>query len=160
MRFCRDCTLHLTDENHYKNHSECKSCTSIRRKATYVLSRTSILSRVKKRSKKKRKQLNAYDRDYAKQNPDKRSAIYARRRAAKLNRVPNWLTKSDWIEIRWAYTLARQISKETGIAHEVDHIIPLLGKNISGLHCPQNLQIITAKENAKKKNLFPYIKGN
>jgi len=38
----------------------------------------------------------------------------------------------------------------------VDHIIPLLGKNISGFHCLKNLQYLTTRENLKKLNKFPY----
>lgn len=77
-----------------------------------------------------------------------------KRIAAKLNRTPKWLTPSDWIEIKWVYKIARQLTKETGISHVVDHIIPLQGKIISGLHCPQNLQVIPARQNESKGNKF------
>jgi len=72
----------------------------------------------------------------------------------KLQRTPKWLTESDWIEINWAYNIAVQKTKETGIPYEVDHIIPLQGENVSGLHVPWNLQIITESENCSKGNKF------
>jgi len=50
------------------------------------------------------------------------------------------------------YILANQITKTTGILHEVDHIVPLHGKFVSGLHVPWNLRIITKTENARKNN--------
>lgn len=43
---------------------------------------------------------------------------------------------------------------ETGIPHHVDHIIPLQGENICGLHIPENLQILKATDNRKKGNKF------
>lgn len=100
--------------------------------------------------------LNKAQRKWTKAHPDKKLAAVRKRQAAKLNRTPKWLTKSDYIEMEWAYAIARQRTQETGIKHVVDHIIPLRGKNISGLHCPQNLQIITQKENLLKHNKFPY----
>lgn len=73
---------------------------------------------------------------------------------ARQLRIPKWLTKSDWIEIDWAYEIARQRTKETGIPHEVDHIVPTQGENVSGLHVPWNLQVITRAQNLAKRNNF------
>jgi hypothetical protein len=76
----------------------------------------------------------------------------AKRRAAKLNRMPCWLTKEDKLEIKKIYKLASDKTKETGIKWQVDHIIPLQGETVSGLHIPSNLRIITAYENRSKHN--------
>jgi len=65
--------------------------------------------------------------------------------------TPPW---ADMDAIAAIYTKARQMTEETGIQYEVDHIIPLRGKNVCGLHIAENLQIITKYENASKHNKF------
>lgn len=93
-------------------------------------------------------------RKYAKNNPEKTRAQLAKRRAAKLQRTPKWLDKNDWCIIGEFYSLAAIKTRLTGYTWEVDHIIPLQGKNISGLHTPWNLQVITELANQRKANKF------
>lgn len=69
-------------------------------------------------------------------------------------RTPKFLTDADWFEIKEIYKEAKRLTKVTGVAHEVDHIIPLIGSLVSGLHVPTNLRIITKSDNAKKGNKF------
>ncbi len=75
----------------------------------------------------------------------------AKRRAAKLQRIPPW---ADEEAIAQIYARARALTVETGIEHHVDHEIPLQGKLVSGLHVPANLQILTGSENSRKRNHF------
>lgn len=95
-----------------------------------------------------------YTRDYNKLYPAKAALWSKKRHKVMLQQTPKWLTESDWMEMNWAYKIAQQKTIETGIQYEVDHIIPLQGKIVSGFHCPQNLQIITRFQNASKGNKF------
>jgi hypothetical protein len=86
-----------------------------------------------------------------KSNPEIFAARNAARHAAKLERTPKW---ADTEAISKIYEKARLLTKETGVAHEVDHIIPLRGELVSGLHVESNLQVITADENRRKNNNY------
>ena len=77
-----------------------------------------------------------------------------KRRAAKLKRTPIWLSENDKREISLIYKIAARVSKETGIDYHVDHEIPLQGEFVSGLHVPDNLQLLKASENLSKGNNF------
>lgn len=78
----------------------------------------------------------------------------AKRRASLLNRMPKWLTSTDKWMIKEAYHIATLRTQATGIIWEVDHIIPLQGKTVSGLHVPTNLQLMTKSENCSKGNKY------
>lgn len=80
------------------------------------------------------------------------TAMSAAYHACKLQRKPEWLNKAQITEIRNFYRRSRAKTLRTGIQHSVDHIVPLQGKRVSGLHVPWNLQIITKSENSQKHN--------
>jgi|ERR1035437_212838 hypothetical protein len=96
--------------------------------------------------------VKATNASYRKNNPGKVNALTAKRRATKLNATPKWLTKAQKLEIEAIYIEAARLTKETDIPHEVDHILPLQGKDVWGLHVPWNLQILKMNENRKKGN--------
>jgi hypothetical protein len=77
-----------------------------------------------------------------------------RRKTAQKERTPAWLTKDDKWMIREAYSLAALRTKLFGFPWEVDHIIPLRGEYVSGLHVPLNLQVIPKETNRKKGSSF------
>lgn len=99
-----------------------------------------------------RKQRAKYNSTWRKDNPGKVNAYAAKRRAADLLATPKWLIKEQYRQIEAIYIEAARLTKETGIPHEVDHIVPIQGENVSGLHVPWNLQILTEKENRSKGN--------
>jgi hypothetical protein len=83
-----------------------------------------------------------------------RAFTKARRRKHRLA-TPNWLTAAQFKDIRAIYEHAILLSKTTGEAYAVDHIIPLQHEAVCGLHVPWNLRVITRVENAKKSNRIP-----
>lgn len=86
---------------------------------------------------------------WCKDNPDRASANAMRRRARFLMRIPKWSYPEDILPF---YSIAKMMTKHTGIKYEVDHIYPLLGETVSGLHVASNLRVITKSENCKKGN--------
>ena len=87
-------------------------------------------------------------------NPARRNLLTANYRSAKDNRTPAWLTDVDFERIANVYKLATLQSKITGTTWHVDHIIPLRGEYVSGLHVPSNLQAIPGVDNVRKNNSY------
>ena len=77
-----------------------------------------------------------------------------RRRMYLKQATPNWMDEFDELFIKEIYHLASLRSEILGIKHHVDHIIPLKGKTVCGLHVPLNLRILTAEDNIRKNNKF------
>jgi hypothetical protein len=93
-------------------------------------------------------------REYQKKNPHVYAKSGAKRKAAKLQRTPAWLTDIDFERIGNEYRVAALLTKVTGSSWHVDHIVPLQGKMVSGLHVPSNLRVLPATENIRKSNYF------
>ena len=75
----------------------------------------------------------------------------SKRRAAKIDASPVW---ADRAKIKEIYKDCVLKSSGGKVRHEVDHIVPLRGKNVCGLHNEFNLQVITATDNRAKSNKF------
>lgn len=144
-------------------NSQCKSCEKSRRDKNkdktqqYMLKyrqdkREAIANKMRKYKAKHKEHLANYQKNYQQSNKAKICAISSKRRAAKLNATPEWLTKEQLEEIEDFYEIAAAFKLYTGEEYQVDHIIPLQNKIVCGLHVPWNLQILTAKENIAKSN--------
>jgi 5-methylcytosine-specific restriction endonuclease McrA len=93
------------------------------------------------------------DKRTRQKNSARVTANGAKYRAVKLQATPVWLNKAHWFEMSCVYVY-RDALKRSGLNYQVDHIVPLRGKNVSGLHVPENLQVILATENRLKNNRY------
>lgn len=93
-------------------------------------------------------------KEWVERNRDLDRAKNARRRSAKINALPNWLNEDQKKQIDSVYAHAKECEMLTGDKYHVDHIIPLQGKNVCGLHVPWNLQVLPADINQSKSNKF------
>jgi hypothetical protein len=78
-------------------------------------------------------------------------------KADKLKRTPKWLTDFDKLKIQCIYSIAAMLTRENKEPWHVDHIIPMRGKLVSGLHVPSNLQPMRGVENVGKKNKYEVV---
>jgi hypothetical protein len=99
----------------------------------------------------KRKQTT---RNWRQNNKHLVAAAQQRRHAAELKRTPGWLSDDEHWVMQQAYEIAAVRTKLFGFSWHVDHIIPLQGRRVSGLHVPLNLQVIPGVENMRKLNKF------
>jgi len=127
--------------------------------AYYHANKEKVIPRMKKQSKlyraKNKERLQEKNKKWWEANPDKRVAYLAKRRAK--HRMPKWVNKEEKFLITEVYSLAKLRTKMTNIVWHVDHVIPLLGTKVSGLHTIYNLQVIPAKLNQQKNNNYEIV---
>jgi 5-methylcytosine-specific restriction endonuclease McrA len=95
----------------------------------------------------------AYSRKYRIKNKGNRNLWTANYRSAKDERQPSWLNAGHLFEMESIYNYCAAL-RSAGLDYHVDHIVPLRGNTVSGLHVPWNLQVITGAENMSKGNCF------
>ena len=86
---------------------------------------------------------------YRQENPEKIAEWALNYRMQSTQSTPKW---ADLEKIKQIYKKRDRLTKETGISHHVDHIIPLQSEFVCGLHVENNLQILTEKQNKQKSN--------
>jgi len=78
---------------------------------------------------------------------------YEQKRRARLkNAIPKWYGELDEFVFREAAELCVLRERATDIPWDVDHIIPMLARRASGLHCAMNVQVIPTLLNRRKNN--------
>ena len=91
-------------------------------------------------------------RNWRAKNKHKHAHSERKRQAAKMSATPKWLSKSDYVWMDKIYYQARLTSDKYSADINVDHIIPLQGKDVCGLHVPWNLRLVSRSYNSTKNN--------
>lgn len=164
---CKACGIDITYNYISKHGPRCKTCVAVYNKEYRTKNAERIAESKRLWKIKNKEHVEAMDRAYASANPGKKAAARkkwtetnpAKDSAAKrLNalkrkqRVPAWLSEDDLWLVEQAYELAALRTKVFGFQWHVDHIIPLNGRKVSGLHVPANLQVIPWVDNLRKGN--------
>lgn len=132
-RVCMECDA-IYQKQARKNDPDKRSASS---KATYKKHRAKVLAQKK---------------EYRQANRGSIAALNAARKARVKQRTPGWLTVDHVWVVKEIYKLSELRTKMFGFQWHVDHIVPLQGEKVSGLHVPWNLQVIPWLDNVVKKN--------
>lgn len=180
MKFCPQCKIEKSSDNFWNSKKSkdgmacyCKDCYRLRQKEYTATHKEHVRSKAlsfyyenKERISKERKEkynpkpkkpsptletIKMWKERWKKNNKDKICAYANKRRAILLKSVPDGV---DWEAINNVYKEAAE-RRKNGEDVQVDHIIPLMGKTVRGMHCAENLRIISRRENLSKGNRIP-----
>jgi 5-methylcytosine-specific restriction endonuclease McrA len=115
----------------------------------YEKNRKAVIARAAQRPAEERR---ANRSAYKQRNPDQTRAENSVRKRRHRDATPRWITVDEKTLMRKLYIEARKLTKLTGVMYVVDHIVPLRGESVCGLHVPWNLRVITQEENLLKSN--------
>lgn len=132
----------------------CKTCLYAGQKEWKAKNKEKVTDWWSEYRKENRLQLRQNAKKWREVNKGKKNADTAKRFAAKMQRMPKWLTKEEKLRMSCYYQVAAMRTQESGYAWHVDHIVPLRGETVSGLHVPWNLRVIPAQENMNKGNRY------
>lgn len=179
MRVCTHCNAEKPEEefdrffdrsrDKYRTRACCKSCRrkkitnydkkNCSKKKVYNKAYAELNSeKIKKHSKeyynKNKDSILAYLKYWRDSNPDK----VARGRLDRVKNVrraiPPWTTDKMVEDIKMVYLHAKDCAITSGCEYEVDHIVPIKGKTVCGLHVPWNLQVLPKDINRSKTNNY------
>lgn len=145
---CRECMADLNKER----YEEDKDRLLEQSRAYYAANKEQRLAAMKAYRADKQERHQARVKAYYEANRPRYRANERAREAGLQTATPAWLSKRQRDAIAAIYAEAARLTEETGIPHHVDHIVPLKGRGVCGLHVPWNLRAIPAAENLAKSN--------
>jgi hypothetical protein len=159
MKRCTVCNTEKQYEAFHKDSSRndgyrnmCKNCVSAHSKQYYQKNKDKIIAKYYVWLNDNRERHNQRCGEWVRKNRDKVNERTARRYASKTQATPKWLSKDERWMIIEAYHLAKLRERTIGGKWEVDHIIPLRGRTVMGLHVPWNLRVVPMQQNRRKSN--------
>lgn len=171
---CKYCLVDQPLDNYYKNKAyrgghipKCKACRAVDfQRKKHILSPKRIARYYSNQEKYQEYSRQWYDankaralasaKNWSTSNRGKSNAIKQKYKAAKKRAAPQWLTEWDIFVMEEYYHKADRLKQLTGKEYHVDHIHPLQGETLCGLHVPWNLQILPARLNIQKSNKLSF----
>ena len=134
--------------------ARCKKCTNVRTRNWVEKNKDHHRSLVNRRYEENKEEISASFRERYASDPEyrkERLVNYYLREERTRTATPPWIKRTDLLPF---YKEARRRTSESGIPHQVDHIVPLKHDLVCGLNVPCNLQVISQEENLRKSNKF------
>lgn len=157
-KWCSSCKQDLENTNFSRNKHQvsglntvCRNCDSIRHKIYRNKNKEVMNKKASEYYQNNKEVISIKGKERYNKDPVKYLIKWWARNVSKIQATPKWANKK-YIEL--FYKLAKEETMRTGKQVEVDHIVPLRGKLVCGLHCEQNLQLLFKEDNRKKAANF------
>lgn len=146
MKECNKCYERKSIESFHKNrrykdghYNQCRECHKEQVRKNWLENKDTYRKRMRKHYQENKESYRA-----------KKIRYYNKQSKA----TPPWLTQQQVNQMKEKYWLAKDLKAVSGQEYHVDHIVPINGKNICGLHVPWNLQVLPSDLNLSKGNSF------